>query len=51
MTELWGLLLVVLGGFLVGGTVALWKVNKAVAVALAVCAAAAVAAGVLRLGN
>lgn len=50
MEPLWGLLLVVLGGFLIGGTVALWRTSRFAAVALGVCAAIAVAAGVLRLG-
>ncbi|MEV2274858.1 hypothetical protein AB0I72_04680 [Nocardiopsis sp. NPDC049922] len=49
-TTLWGVLLLVLGGFLIGGAYSLWKVNRIVAVGLGVCAALAVAAGVLRLG-
>lgn len=45
----WGVLLLALGGFLVGGALVMWRTNRAVAVALAVCAALAVAAGALRL--
>ncbi|MDT0305300.1 hypothetical protein [Streptomonospora wellingtoniae] len=50
MTEVWGVLLIALGGLLAGGTVPMWKTNRALAVALAVCALLAVAAGALRLG-
>ena len=42
-------LLVVLGGFLVGGVISLWPKNRAVASALGVCAAVTVAAGILRM--
>jgi hypothetical protein len=46
---MWGLLLVVLGGFLAGGAIALWRTSRPMAVALGLCAAIAVVAGVLRL--
>ncbi|WP_285728649.1 hypothetical protein [Nocardiopsis sp. ATB16-24] len=49
-TDMWGVLLIVLSGFLAGGVYALWKVNKVLAAALAVCTALAAASGVLRLG-
>ncbi|WP_046471637.1 hypothetical protein [Allosalinactinospora lopnorensis] len=49
MTDLWGLLLVALGGMLAGGAIAMWKFSRAAAALLAVCAALAVASGVLRL--
>ncbi|TDQ48506.1 hypothetical protein [Actinorugispora endophytica] len=49
MQDLWGVLLIALGGLLAGGTVALWKTGKPVALGLAACAALAVAGGVLRL--
>ena len=42
-------LLVVLGGFLVGGVISLWPKNRAVASGLGLCAAIAVAAGLLRM--
>jgi hypothetical protein len=48
--DLWGLFLVVLAGFLVGGAYTLWKTNRVPAVALGGCAALAAASGVLRLG-
>lgn len=48
--DVWGLALVVLGGFLAGGVYATWKVNRALALALGACTALAVASGVLRLG-
>ncbi|MFD6098809.1 hypothetical protein ACFVWN_03770 [Nocardiopsis flavescens] len=49
-TDLWGLALIVLGGFLGGGAYAMWRVNKPIAVALAGCTVLAVASGALRLG-
>jgi hypothetical protein len=49
-TDLWGIALVVLGGFLAGGAYAMWKVNRPIAVALAGCTVLAVASGALRLG-
>ncbi|MFD6952763.1 MULTISPECIES: hypothetical protein [unclassified Nocardiopsis] len=49
-TDLWGILLVVLGGFLGGGAYTVWRANRALAVALGACAALAAASGVLRLG-
>ncbi len=49
-TDLWGLLLIVFGGFLAGGVFALWRNNRALAVALGACVALAVASGVMRLG-
>jgi hypothetical protein len=49
-TDLWGLFLIVLGGFLAGGVFALWRINRVLAVALGACAVLAVASGVLRLG-
>lgn len=48
--DLWGIALVVLGGFLAGGAYAMWKVNRPLAAALAACTALAVVSGVLRLG-
>ncbi|WP_155999559.1 hypothetical protein [Streptomonospora sp. PA3] len=50
MTEVWGVLLIALGGLLAGGTVPMWRVNRVLAGGLAVCALLAVAAGALRLG-
>lgn len=50
MPELWGVLLLALGGFLAGGTVATWRQSRVLAAALGVCAALAAVAGVLRLG-
>ncbi|MCY9782958.1 hypothetical protein KIK06_03515 [Nocardiopsis sp. EMB25] len=47
--DVWALLLIVLGGFLIGGAYSLWKVNRVVAVALGACAVLAVASGALRL--
>ena len=49
-TDLWGLLLIVLGGFLAGGVYALWSKNRLIAVALAGCVVLAVVSGALRLG-
>ncbi|WP_201294903.1 MULTISPECIES: hypothetical protein [unclassified Nocardiopsis] len=49
-TDLWALALVVLAGFLAGGAFAMWRINKALAAALAACTFLALAAGVLRLG-
>lgn len=49
-TDLWGLFLLVLGGFLAGGVYALWGRNRLIAGALAGCVALAVVSGVLRLG-
>ncbi|NYH50946.1 MULTISPECIES: hypothetical protein [Nocardiopsis] len=49
-TDLWGILLVVLGGFLAGGAYTVWRANRTIAVALGACAVLAVASGVLRLG-
>jgi hypothetical protein len=46
---MWGLLLVVLGGFLAGGTIALWRTSRPMAAVVGVCAVIAVAAGVLRM--
>lgn len=42
-------LLIAVGGFLVGGVVSLWRQSRLLAGLLGVCAAIAVAAGVLRL--
>ncbi|MFW6639828.1 hypothetical protein ACOALZ_07245 [Nocardiopsis algeriensis] len=50
MDDMWGLLLIVLGGFLGGGAYTMWRMNKFVAVALAGCTVLAVVSGVLRLG-
>lgn len=50
MQDLWGVLLVALGGLLAGGAIATWKDSKILAAALAACAALAVASGALRLG-
>lgn len=49
-TDLWGVALLALGGFLVGGTYALWKINRVLGVLLGACVVLAVASGVLRLG-
>ena len=49
-TDLWGIALLVLAGFLAGGVYALWNVNRGIAVALGGCVVLAVASGVLRLG-
>lgn len=51
MADLWAVALMGLGGLLVGGTYALWRASTVLAVLLAVCAALAVASGVLRLGS
>ncbi|MFD0773818.1 hypothetical protein ACFQZ2_07760 [Streptomonospora algeriensis] len=50
MSEVWGVALVALGGLLAGGAFSMWKVNRALSAALAVCALLAAAAGALRLG-
>ncbi|MDA8369825.1 MAG: hypothetical protein M0026_08125 [Nocardiopsaceae bacterium] len=50
MNALWPVLLLGLGGLFIGGAVSMWTVNKVVAAGLALGAAIAVAAGVLRLG-
>jgi hypothetical protein len=42
-------LLVVLGGFLVGGVLSVWPKNRAVASGIGLCAVIAVAAGILRM--
>lgn len=49
-TDLWGLFLLVLGGFLAGGVYALWRINRVLAVAVGACVALAVVSGILRLG-
>ncbi|MGW5875881.1 hypothetical protein ACWFMI_04890 [Nocardiopsis terrae] len=49
-TDLWGLALLVLAGFLAGGVYAMWGVNRVLALALAGCVALAAASGILRLG-
>lgn len=49
MTEVWGVLLIGLGGLLAGGTISIWRTNRTLAIILAACAAVAVLAGVLRL--
>jgi hypothetical protein len=49
-TDLWGLFLLVLAGFLAGGVYALWGINRALALALGACVVLAAASGVLRLG-
>ena len=50
MDAVWGVVLIVLGGFLGGGAYAMWKVSKPIAVALAGCTVLAAASGFLRLG-
>ncbi|MDA2807205.1 hypothetical protein [Nocardiopsis suaedae] len=50
MQDLWGVLLIGLGGLLAGGAIATWKQQRALSVALGVCTVLAVASGVLRLG-
>ncbi|MEU3308702.1 hypothetical protein ACWGSK_24270 [Nocardiopsis sp. NPDC055551] len=49
-TDLWGLLLIILGGFLAGGVYAMWHRSRSVAIGLAVCVVLAIAFGALRLG-
>ncbi|GLU45937.1 hypothetical protein [Nocardiopsis ansamitocini] len=49
MSALWPVLLIVLGGLLAGGALSTWKTAKPLSVALAACAALAVAGGLLRL--
>lgn len=49
-TDLWGLALLALAGFLAGGAYALWKVNRVLGVLLGACVVLAAASGVLRLG-
>lgn len=46
---LWGIALIVLGGFLAGGAYALWRVNRLLAAVLAGCTVLALASGALRL--
>ena len=50
MPEVWGVLLIALGGLLAGGTYSMWKTNRLLAIALGACALLAVAGGLLRLG-
>ncbi|WP_017557876.1 hypothetical protein [Nocardiopsis baichengensis] len=50
MQDLWGVLLIGLGGVLAGGAISTWKNQRVLAVALGACALLAVASGVLRLG-
>ncbi|WP_017604492.1 hypothetical protein [Nocardiopsis alkaliphila] len=49
-TDLWGLALIVLGGFLAGGVYAMWGKSRMIAGCLAGCVALAILTGVLRLG-
>ena len=49
-TDLWGLALVVLAGFLAGGTYAMWKVNRVLAALLGACVLMAALSGTARLG-
>lgn len=49
-TDLWGIALLALGGFLAGGAFALWKINRVLGVLMGACVVLAVASGVLRLG-
>lgn len=49
MSEVLSVLLLLLGGFLVGGAFASWKNSRLLAVLLVALAALAVAGGVLRL--
>lgn len=42
-------LLVILGGFLVGGVFSVWPKNRVVASGIGLCAAISVAAGILRM--
>lgn len=49
-TDLWGLALILLAGFLAGGTYAMWKISRGVAAFLGVCVVIAALAGVARLG-
>ncbi|MDA2810699.1 hypothetical protein O4J56_08640 [Nocardiopsis sp. RSe5-2] len=50
MQDLWGVLLIGLGGLLAGGALSTWKQQRVLSVVLGVCALMAVASGVLRLG-
>ncbi|SIO89300.1 hypothetical protein [Nocardiopsis sp. JB363] len=49
-TDLWGLILIVLGGFLAGGVYAMWHKSRMVAIGLAGCVVLSIAFGALRLG-
>lgn len=49
-TDLWGIALILLAGFLAGGTYAMWKNSRVVAALLGACAVMAVLAGAARLG-
>lgn len=49
-TDLWGLFLLVLAGFLAGGVYAMWDKSRMLAIALGGCVALAAVSGVLRLG-
>ena len=49
-TDLWGLVLIVLGGFLAGGVVALWNKSRMLSGAMAGCVVLAIVYGALRLG-
>lgn len=47
--DLWGIALIVLAGFLAGGTYALWQFSRPLAVVLGACTVLAAASGALRL--
>ncbi|GHD15409.1 hypothetical protein [Nocardiopsis kunsanensis] len=49
-TDLWGIALILLAGFLAGGTYAMWKINRVLSALLGACAVMAVLAGAGRLG-
>lgn len=48
-TDLWGLFLIVLAGFLAGGAYAMWGINRTIGIGLAGCTALSVVYGALRL--
>lgn len=50
MQDLWGVLLIGLGGLLAGGAISTWQQQRPLSVALGACTVLAVASGVLRLG-
>lgn len=49
-TDLWGIALILLAGFLAGGTYAMWKINRGLAAVFGACVFMAALAGAGRLG-
>ncbi|MBE2997317.1 hypothetical protein IDM40_01175 [Nocardiopsis sp. HNM0947] len=49
-TDLWGIALVVLAGFLAGGAYATWRFNRVLAAMIGACVLMAALAGAARLG-